>query len=225
MLSYCTTFQGAIGAIPNLGIGVASLDDKALDDPVKGLRHTCGRQGVWGAEDRQLLVVPEFRGSRVLFLVDRSRRRVGSAQTCPSKYPDLASFLKFATVLGATCAHVHGDALRTIPHTVPSDLFLPCSRRCSHSAHLGPELEHHLAGSRSHGHYLRVRALSISHRFRRVHACAAGRMSEAGEGGWGRGWRAVLLCHRLRMRQRKERERPAATPKAVAAAVPSTLRR
>ena len=44
--SYYTTFQGAVGAIANLGVGVAALDDKALDDPVEGLRHTRGRQGV-----------------------------------------------------------------------------------------------------------------------------------------------------------------------------------
>jgi hypothetical protein len=45
--SYYTTFQSAVGAVANLGVGVAALDDKALDDPVEGLRHTRGRQGVW----------------------------------------------------------------------------------------------------------------------------------------------------------------------------------
>lgn len=45
---YYPTFQGPVGAIANLGIGVAALDDKALDDTVKGLRHTRGRQGFLG---------------------------------------------------------------------------------------------------------------------------------------------------------------------------------
>ncbi len=98
--------------------------------------------------------------------------KVLAGQTCPSKYPVLASFLKFATVLGATwCRHVRWR-IDSVTHTDASVAVLTLLAPLpSKIAHLGPELEDHLAGRCRHGHNFRVRALGVGGRFRGAQPC------------------------------------------------------